>query len=84
MYELLKSVLLPLLKVPSGSPAPPLGHGDGEFLKTFRASPAYLNYKLFYWSLYAVAWSLGVIVAAVFLLISLGSWGVPLVRRGAG
>lgn len=79
MYENLKSILLPLLKVPSGPPAPPPGHADGEFLKTFRAAPAYLNYRLFYWSLYAVAWSLGVLVAAVFLLIALGGWGVPLV-----
>jgi membrane protein YdbS with pleckstrin-like domain len=79
MYEILKSVLLPLLKVPSGPPTPPPGHADAEFLKTFRACPAYLNYRLFYWSLYAVAWSLGVLVAAVFLLIALGAWGVPLV-----
>jgi membrane protein YdbS with pleckstrin-like domain len=79
MYEILKGILLPLLKVPSGPPAAPPGHADGEFLKTFRASPAYLNYRLFYWSLYAVAWSLGVLVAAVFLLIALGGWGVPLV-----
>ena len=79
MYEILKSVLLPLLKVPSGPPAPPPGHADGEFLKTFRASPAYLNYRLFYWSLYAVVWGLGVMVAAVFLLLAMGGWGVPLV-----
>jgi membrane protein YdbS with pleckstrin-like domain len=79
MYESLKSVLLPILKVPSGPPAPPPGHADGEFLKTFRAAPAFLNYRLFFWSLYAVAWSLGVIIAAIVLLITLGGWGVPLV-----
>jgi membrane protein YdbS with pleckstrin-like domain len=79
MYEVLKSILLPILKVPSGPPAPPPGHADGEFLKTFRAAPAYLNYRLFFWSIYAVAWSLGVLVAMVFLLFALGGWGVPLV-----
>jgi membrane protein YdbS with pleckstrin-like domain len=79
MYEILKSVLLPLLKVPSGPPAPPPGHAASEFLKTFRASPAYLNYRLFYWSLYAVAWALAVLVTLVVLLIALGVWGVPLV-----
>ena len=78
MYEALKSLLLPLLKVPGGAPSPPPGHTDAASLKVFRASPDYLRYRLFFWTLYAVGWGLGVLVVSVVLLVALGPWGALL------
>ena len=78
MYETLKSLLLPLLKVPSSAPAPPPGHTDAASLKIFRASPSYLRYLLFFWTIYAVIWGAGVLVVSVVLLFALGPWGAIL------
>lgn len=78
MYETLKSLLLPLLKVPSEAPSPPPGHTDAASLKVFRAAPDYLRYRLFFWTLYAVVWGLGVLVVSVVLLVALGPWGALL------
>jgi membrane protein YdbS with pleckstrin-like domain len=78
MYETLKSLLLPLLKVPSSAPAPPPGHTDAASLKIFRASPSYLRYLLFFWTIYAVIWGVGVLVVSVVLLFALGPWGAIL------
>jgi membrane protein YdbS with pleckstrin-like domain len=78
MYETLKSLLLPLLKVPSSAPAPPPGHTDPASLKIFRASPDYLRYLLFFWTIYAVIWGGGVLIASVVLLLALGPWGAIL------
>lgn len=78
MYETLKSLLLPLLKVPSSAPAPPPGHTDAASLKIFRASPDYLRYLLFFWTIYAVIWGLGVLVGSIVLLFALGPWGAIL------
>lgn len=70
MYELLKRISFPLLKVEETQPEPPAGHEQDESLRIFRACPAYLQYKLFYWKLYAAAWALGVLaVCAVILAI---------------
>jgi membrane protein YdbS with pleckstrin-like domain len=83
MVEQLKSILLPLLKVPEKPPAPPPGHHAGEFLKTFRACPSYLHYRLLGWVLYAAGWAVGVGALVVFLLFALPVWGllfvIPLV-----
>lgn len=78
MVELLKAVLLPLLKLPARPPEPPTGHHPGEFLKTFRAAPAYLHYRLLGWWIYAFFWMFGVLGVTVALLVGLGGWGVLL------
>ncbi len=68
MYELLKRVSFPLLKVDESQPEPPAGHEKDESLRIFRACPAYLRYKLFYWKLYAALWALAVLLASALLL----------------
>lgn len=68
MYELLKRIAFPLLKVEETRPEPPAGHEKDESLRTFRACPAYLQYKLFYWKLYATVWALAVLVASAVIL----------------
>jgi uncharacterized membrane protein YdbT with pleckstrin-like domain len=68
MYELLKRVSFPLLKVEETHPEPPAGHESDESLRTFRACPAYLRYKLFYWGLYAAAWALAVLFASAVVV----------------
>jgi membrane protein YdbS with pleckstrin-like domain len=68
MYELLKRLSFPLLKVEDARPEPPAGHEKDESLRTFRACPAYLRYKLFYWKLYASVWALAVLAASAVIL----------------
>ena len=68
MYELLKRISFPLLKVEETRPEPPAGHEKDESLRRFRACPAYLQYKLFYWKLYATVWALAVLVASAVIL----------------
>lgn len=76
MYELLKRLIFPLLKVEEKEPAPPAGSHDT--FQVFRACPAYLAYNLFFWKLYVAAWSLGVAAVSVVLLL-LSGWFVLLV-----
>lgn len=78
MYELLKRVSFPLLKVEETGPEPPAGHEQDESLRIFRACPAYLQYKLFYWKLYAAVWALAVLAASA-LLLALGARFILLV-----
>lgn len=68
MYELLKRISFPLLKVEDARPEPPAGHEKDESLRIFRACPAYLRYKLFYWKLYAAVWALAVLCASAVIL----------------
>lgn len=68
MYELLKRISFPLLKVEETRPEPPAGHEKDESLRTFRACPAYLQYKLFFWKLYATVWALAVLGASALIL----------------
>lgn len=68
MYELLKRISFPLLKVEETRPEPPAGHERDESLRAFRACPAYLRYKLFYWKLYAAAWALTVLSASAVVV----------------
>ena len=68
MYELLKRISFPLLKVEETQPEPPAGHEKDESLRIFRACPAYLRYKLFYWKLYAAVWGLAVLFASAVIL----------------
>jgi membrane protein YdbS with pleckstrin-like domain len=74
VYEQIKRVVLPLLKVDAAEPHPPAGHQPHESVQVLRASPAYLQYRLFLWSLYAVVWGImiGVASTALFLASPLG------------
>lgn len=76
MYELLKRLVFPLLKVEEKEPAPPAGAHDT--FQVFRACPAYLAYNLFFWKLYFAALSLGGVAVSVVLLV-VSSWFVLLV-----
>jgi hypothetical protein len=73
MYEALKGILQPVLKLPSEPPSPPTGHAPGEFMKTVRAAPSYLNYRLFHWLLGVVVWTMLELVAVAVIMI-LFSW----------
>lgn len=69
MYESLKRLIFPLLKVEEKEPSPPAGSHDS--FQVFRACPAFLAYNLFFWKLYVAVWAAGVLgAAAVLLLIS--------------
>lgn len=76
MYDLLKRLVFPLLKVEDRRPAPP--SGPHETFEVVRACPAYLAYNLFYWKLYAAAWALGV-GALSFALLIINRWLVLVV-----
>lgn len=70
MYEWLKSIILPLLRVEGSEPHPPAGYGTGDVRRVERAAPGYLRLKLFWWRLYAAAWGLAVVVAGALLLLA--------------
>lgn len=70
MYEWLKGIILPLLRIADSEPHPPAGHGPNDVLRVERADPGFLRLKLFQWNFYAVAWSLAVIVVSTLLLIA--------------
>lgn len=70
MYEWLKSIILPWLRVEDSEPHPPAGHDPHEMLRVERADPGFLGLRLLQWRLYAAAWALGVSVLSVGLLIA--------------
>lgn len=70
MYEWLKSIILPLLRIEGAEPHPPAGHSASEIRRIERAAPGYLRLKLFWWGLYAAAWGLAVAIASTLLLIA--------------
>jgi membrane protein YdbS with pleckstrin-like domain len=76
MYDLLKRLVLPLLKVAEKQPAPPAG--PHETFQVFRACPAYLAYNLFLWKLYVAAWALGMVAVSMVLLV-INRWFVLVV-----
>jgi membrane protein YdbS with pleckstrin-like domain len=76
MYDILKSIIFPLLKVEESEPTPPAGSHDS--FQVFRACPAFLSYKLFFWKLYAAILALIVAVVSVGLLL-FNRWLIVLV-----
>jgi membrane protein YdbS with pleckstrin-like domain len=70
MYEWLKSIILPLLRIEGGEPHPPAGHSASEIRRIERAAPGYLHLKLFWWGLYAAAWGFAVTIASTLLLLA--------------
>lgn len=76
MYDVLKSIVFPLLKVEESEPTPPTGSHDS--FQVFRACPAFLSYKLFFWKMYAAILGLSVAVVSVALLL-FNRWLIVLV-----
>ncbi len=70
MYEWLKGIILPLLRIEGSEPHPPAGHDPHDSLRVERAHPGFLRLKLFEWSLYAAAWALAVTVVSSLLLVA--------------
>ncbi len=76
MYDVLKSIVFPLLKVEESEPTPPAGSHDS--FQVFRACPAFLSYKLFFWKIYAVILALSVAMVSAGLLL-FNRWFIVLV-----
>lgn len=70
MYDWLKGLILPWLRVEDSEPHPPSGHDPHEMLRVERADAGFLRLRLFEWRLYAVAWGPGVGVVSVALVIA--------------
>lgn len=70
MYEWLKSMILPLLRIEGSQPHPPAGHSPDEVRRIERAAPGYLRLKLFWWGLYAAVWALAVATVSTALMIA--------------
>jgi uncharacterized membrane protein YdbT with pleckstrin-like domain len=67
MYNFLKSLVFPLLKLEEKEPAQP--SGSHEMFQVFRACPAFLSYRLFFWRIYTAIMAIGVAAASVILLV---------------
>jgi membrane protein YdbS with pleckstrin-like domain len=76
MYELLKSIVFPLLKLEESEPTPPAG--SHHSFQVFRACPAFLSYNLFFWKLYVAILTLTVAVVSAALL-AFNRWFILLV-----
>jgi membrane protein YdbS with pleckstrin-like domain len=70
VYDLVKRLIFPLLKVDAAGPHPPAGHQPHEQVQVLRAAPSYLRYRLFIWFLYAALWGTAVIIAVAVLLLT--------------
>ena len=70
MYDWLKGLILPWLRVEDSEPHPPSGHDPHEMLRVERADAGFLRLRLFEWRLYAAAWGPGVGVVSVALVIA--------------
>src|SRR4051812_38736183 len=69
MYEQLTKLIFPLLKADTREPLPPAGYDPHEFMRTMRAAPSYLRYRLFFWKLYAAAWTIGILALCFALIV---------------
>jgi membrane protein YdbS with pleckstrin-like domain len=76
VYDVLKSIVFPLLKVEESEPTS--FAGSHESLQVFRACPAFLSYNLFFWKLYVAALALGVAAVSAGLLL-FNRWFIVLV-----
>ncbi len=68
MYDWLKGLILPWLRIHDSEPHPPSGHDPHEMLRIERADAGFLRLRLLGWRLYAIAWGLGVCLASVLLV----------------
>ena len=69
MYERLKALVCRVLRVEAKAPTAPAGHHAGEPIRIVRACPAYLQFRLFIWKLYALAWGATVLLACTALTL---------------
>ena len=69
MYEWLKGLILPWLRVEDSEPHPPAGHDPHDMLRIERADAGFLRLRMLQWRLYALAWGLGTAVAGSALVI---------------
>ena len=70
MYEWLKRLILPWLRIDDSEPHAPAGYDPHERLRTERAAEGFLRLRLFQWGLYAAAWGLGIAIASVLLMLA--------------
>lgn len=70
MYESVKRIIFPLLRLDAAGPHPPAGHEPHEQVQVLRAAPSYLRYRLFLWFLYAATWGTAVTIASIALLLT--------------
>ncbi len=70
MYDWLKGLILPWLRIEDSEPHPPAGHESHEMLRIERADPGFLRLRLLQWRLYAVAWAVVVVLASVAMLVA--------------
>ncbi len=69
MYEWLKGIILPWLRVEDSEPHPPSGHDPHDMLRIERADAGFLKLRMLQWRLYALAWGIGIAVASAALVI---------------
>lgn len=69
MYEWLKSIVFPLLRISDTQPHPPAGYDPHESMQVMRATPNYLRYRLLYWKAYAFVWGASILALATVLLV---------------
>ena len=70
MYDWLKGVILPWLRIEDSEPHPPSGHDLHEMLRIERADAGFLRLRLLQWRVYALAWGLGVGVLSAALVLA--------------
>lgn len=77
MYELVKRLTFPILKVEQKEPAPLPGHSQEGFMQVIRPAPAYLQYRLFYWKM-GVAAGVLVVLTLCIALLTISWWFIIL------
>ena len=70
MYDWLKRLILPWLRIHDSEPHPPSGYDPHEMLRIERADGGFLRLRLLGWRLYALAWGCGVSVVSIALLVA--------------
>ncbi len=70
MYDWLKALILPWLRVEDSEPHPPAGHRPHEMLRVERAHEGFLRLRVLQWRLYAVAWAFVIAMLSIGLLVA--------------
>jgi len=76
MYNWLKRLVLPWLRIQDSEPHPPSGHDPHEMLRIERADAGFLRLRLLEWRVYALAWGLG--VGSVSMVLVAADWRLML------
>lgn len=72
MYEWLKGLVLPWLRVEDSEPHPPAGHQPHEMLRIERADAGFLRLRMLEWKLYALSW--GFLIAIISAALLAADW----------